>query len=125
MSFNGTAQYDVRFFGWFFDEEKRSDKVWGWIEIEGKLYNFWGRRDNTGDGKALKFKRHDANWDARHDLQALTSKKKAKGYKEANLARDENGSYPAIDSIYPNFGAHMKRQLMYARLTGTVRNENV
>lgn len=125
MTFTGTVQYDIKFFGWMFNAAENNDKIWGWIEIEGKLYNFWGRRDNGGDGKAIKFKRHDTGWDGRHDLQTLTRGKERKGYKAMSLQRAADGTYPAIDEIYPNFQAHMKKQLMFARLTGTVKNEAV
>lgn len=123
MSFG--VNYDIKFFGWCHNPAKNNDKVWGWLEIEGKLYNFWGRRDMDGDGKALKFKRHDSNWGGRHDVQALARAKERKGYKSITLEQDADGAYTSVDRIYPNFGAHLKKQLMFARLTGTVKNETV
>jgi hypothetical protein len=43
--FSSGLEYDLKFFGWCHNPAKNNDKIWGWIEIEGKLYNFWGRRD--------------------------------------------------------------------------------
>jgi predicted DNA-binding WGR domain protein len=125
MAFDNSLKYDIKFFGWYNDPSVNSDKIWGWVELEGKLYNFWGRRDSDGDGKSLKFKRHESNWSGRHDLQALVRGKERKGYRGQPLVKNEEGNYPEIDKIYPNFAAHMKKQLMFARLTGTVKNEAV
>lgn len=117
-----SVDYDVKFFGWY-NDGKKSDKIWGWLEIGGKLYNFWGRRDTTGDGKSLRFKRHEQNWAGRHDLRDLARKKERKGYRSLSTTKNAEGRYPAIDEIYPNFQDHMKNQLMYARLTGSVKGE--
>ena len=122
--FNNDLQYELKFFGHYHDPAKNSDKIWGWILIEGKMYNFWGRRDLTGDGKSLKFKRHEG-MTGRYDLTDLTNKKQRKGYRSISCERDGEDCYPAVEECYPNFVAHMKKQLMFARITGTVRNEAV
>lgn len=122
------VDYEIKFFGWAYNEAQNNDKIWGWVEVSGKLYNFWGRRA-FDDGKKLSFKRHDSTWGT-YDLKELTRKKQHPGgsktpYRAIDLTRTSDGLYPAIEGVYKGFGAHFKKQLMLARLTGTVRNEAV
>ena len=125
MSFE--AKFDIKFFGWAYNPGMNNDKIWGWVEVEGKLYNFWGRRGDLDDKKRLKFKRHDSAWGT-YDLKDLTYKKTNPGgnktpYRAISTTKDSNGDYPEIEKVYPGFGRHFKQQLMFARLTGTVRGE--
>ena len=123
------VEYEIKFFGWAYNEASNNDKIWGWVEVAGKLYNFWGRRAFK-EGKNLNFKRHANNWDGNYDLKQLTRKKMNPGggkvpYKEVPNTRNSEGNHPAIDAIYPDFTAHFKKQLMLARLSGTVRGEEL
>jgi hypothetical protein len=105
-----SLNYTIKFFGWC-HEPPHHDKVWGWVEMEGKLYNFWGRR---GAGKHLNFKLHETRW----DLQELTRKK---------TERREERYVPItgakINEVYPNFESDMKKKLFTARMLGKVRSE--
>lgn len=122
--FNSGVELELKFFGHYYDPIKNNDKIWGWVLIEGKMYNFWGRRDPKEAGKSIKFKRHEG-YHGKSDLTGLTRTKVNKGYKAISLDRDAEGNYPAVDEIYPNFVKNMKGKLMFERLTGRVRNENV
>ncbi len=47
------VDFAIKAFLWYKDPDagkKGSDKIWGWVEVEGKLYNFWGRRADAADG---------------------------------------------------------------------------
>jgi predicted DNA-binding WGR domain protein len=122
--FNSGLEYELKFFGHYHDPDKNSDKIWGWVLIEGKMYNFWGRRDIQGVGKAIKFKRHEG-MTGRYDLRELTGKKERKGYRSISLIRSPEGDYTAVDAVYPGFIDNMKKKLMFERLTGRVRGEMV
>jgi hypothetical protein len=123
---------EIKFFGWARDEAVNSDKIWGWVQVEDKIYNFWGRRMTAEDPskvKHLKFKRHDTRWGA-EELKRLVRKKMNPGgsktpYKSVPCTRNDDGVYVDIETVYPNFGAHFKKELMYARLTSTVKGEEV
>jgi hypothetical protein len=100
-----------------------SDKIWGWVEVEGNLYNFWGRRpDSAETKKKLTFKLNPGRWGA-SDLQALThAKQRTKGYKNIPARRDVQGGYPDIEAIYPNFVRSFQNQLMLAKLGDNIMN---
>jgi predicted DNA-binding WGR domain protein len=121
------AHVVFHFFGWFFDPEKNNDKIWGWAEVEGKLYNFWGRRGDAASMKRIKFKRHEnKRWDSSYDLKDAAKGKEKKGYKAVDVRTlDSEGNYTEVERVYPGFTAHMRKELMYGRLTGTVRGEEV
>lgn len=120
------AKLEFHFFGWFFDAAKNNDKIWGWFEVEGKLYNFWGRRGNEDAMKRVKFKRHEnVRWYGNSALSSTARSKEAKGYKSISCQADSEGGYPEIERVYPGFLAHVRKELMYGRLTGTVRGEEV
>lgn len=129
--FNSDASVEIKFFGWAFNEAENNDKIWGWVVVEGKLYNFWGRRADLDaeKGKKLSFKRHEKRWGT-NELHQLTRKKMYPSggktpYRSIPCTQDYEGRYTDIEKVYPNFGAHFKKQLMFARLTGTVMNEVV
>ncbi len=129
--FGSKAKFDVKFFGWAFNEALHNDKIWGWVEVEGKLYNFWGRRTDLDaeTGKKLKFKRHMTRWGT-SELEDLQRKKMHPSagktpYKSVPCSRDENGVYTEIEKVYKDFGKHFPNQLMLARLTGHVMGEEV
>ena len=119
------AAVDFKFFGWLQDQEKNSDKIWGWCVVEGKFYNFWGRRGTTPDGmKKIKFKRHERNY-GNSELRDLTSTKVRKGYTSVSCVQDSNGVHTEIEKVYPGFEDHCRDQLAFARLTGSVKGEEV
>lgn len=128
----GNSQIEIKFFGWANDAKVNADKIWGWVQVGDKVYNFWGRRmtsDNPDKIKHLKFKRHETRWGTQ-ELQRLCRKKTNPSgdktpYKSVDCRQDSEGIYHAIEAVYPNFGAHFKKELMYARLTGTVNGEVV
>jgi predicted DNA-binding WGR domain protein len=119
------ASVEFKFFGWFFDPEKNNDKIWGFIIVEGKYYNFWGRRGITPEGmKKVKFKRHE-HFYGQSDLRELTNTKIRKGYKSIDCKIDSTGAHIEIEKVYPGFEAHCRDQLAFARLTGTVKGEEI
>lgn len=109
------------------DAGKRgSRKCWGWAEVEGKLYNYWGRLPEAGSDAAdtrkhLTFKYNPGRWGAA-DLQDLTRKKVAKGYQSIPCNRLADGDYPTIEAVYPNFVKSFKNQLMLAKLGDNIKN---
>lgn len=120
------AKIVFHFFGWYFDATANNDKIWGWCDVEGKLYNFWGRRGTDVDSmKRLKFKRNSAAWHGNHDLRRTANAKESKGYRSIPVTMDAEGGFPEIEKVYPGFLAHIRKELMYGRLTGTVRGEEV
>lgn len=123
------VDFEIKFFGWAHNPAENNDKIWGWVDVNGKLYNFWGRRA-FDEGKKLNFKRHENSWDGNYDLKRLTQKKQNPGggktpYRAIGLTRNPDGAYPDIEAVYTGFTAHFKKQLMLARLTGTVKGESV
>lgn len=122
------ADIRIRFFGWAHNPNEGNDKIWGWVEVEGKLYNFWGRRGTEDKPKNLSFKRHPATWDGNYDLKRLADKKMKPGggktpYRSIPCDRAEDGTFPGIDEVYPGFSSHFGKQLMFARLAGIIRND--
>lgn len=117
------ADIQIHFFGWARDEEKNNDKIWGWVNVEGKLYNFWGRRAKSEDEKkTLTFKRNPGNWSGNRALHALADKKQHPSggktpYRSIPCERAEDGTWPSIEAVYPGFSKQFGKQLMYARLT--------
>lgn len=104
--------YRIRFLGWCFDVKHNHDKVWGWVEIEGKVYNFWGKRDFSGKN-TLRFKRHPDAW---HSCRTLTNSKIHKGYKDYTSNRN---------SVISDFDNVFKRELTDARMMGKVMCEDL
>lgn len=115
------AEYQIRYFGWYSNPAENSDKVWGFCEVEGKIYNFWGKRNGS-----LQFKRHHnieyqtwygpRIWEkAEADCRDLASAKSKKGYKEIAVSN--------IESVYADFHKEFKKQLATARMTGKVKSE--
>jgi hypothetical protein len=107
------VQYIIHCFCWFCND-KGSDKIWGWCEIEGKIYNFWARR-----GKNLQFKRYsDSGWWDAEDLCVTKAREKIqKGYIKIEPEQ--------IESVYQDFHHEFKKQLFTARITGKVRDEEI
>jgi hypothetical protein len=123
------AEFDIKFFGWAYSEDEetgkvKNDKIWGYVEVEGRLYNFWGRRGDIEKQKSLKFKIHDGRWGP-SSLRELARKKTHPSggklpYREMSLRRDDE-TYTDIDAIYANFTKHFQKQLMWAKLSGNIR----
>ena len=123
------ADIDIKFFGWAHDPAENSDKIWGWVNVEGKLYNFWGRRGTADKPKNLSFKRNENSWDGNKSLRRLTEKKMYPSggklpYRSIPCYRASDGTFPGIEAVYPGFSDHFGKQLMYARLTSSVRGES-
>lgn len=120
------VDFTIKAFLWCKDPDagkKGSDKIWGWVEVEGKLYNFWGRRPEAADTrKHLTFKFNPGRWGAQ-DLQTLTQKKiNSKGYQQIPVNKTSDGEYPTIEAVYPNFVKSFKNQLMMAKLGDNIKN---
>lgn len=120
------VDFTIKAFLWCKDPDagkKGSDKIWGWVEVEGKLYNFWGRRAESADTrKSLTFKYNPGRWGA-SDLQTLTQKKvRDKGYVQIPVNKTADGEYPTIEAVYPNFVKSFKNQLMMAKLGDNIKN---
>lgn len=104
------AQYTIKYFGWYSNPRENSDKIWGWCEVEGKIYNFWGKR-----GGSLQFKRHPDGWYGSSECNSKRWDKEAKGY----------GDHTAnIEAVYPDFHREFKKQLATARMLGKVLSES-
>ena len=119
------VDFTIKAFLWFKDPDagkKGSDKIWGWVEVEGKLYNFWGRRSEASETrKHLTFKYNPGRWGA-SDLSQLTRKKVDKGYTSIPVNKLPDGSYPTIEAVYPGFVKSFKNQLMLAKLSDNIKN---
>lgn len=98
----------IHWFGWCKDESKNADKVWGWMDIDGNLYNFWGRR-----GGKLSFKRHPQGTVFDYICQTKTSK----GY--VSIPEIE------IEKVYPNFYKKVLADLFTAKISNKVRTDDV
>lgn len=119
-----STEFDIKQFLWFKDEAKNSDKIWGYVEVAGKIYNFWGRRADLDGKKKLTFKRWPGVWGA-YDASSKASEKKRKGYREVDVTKTDDGDYPGIEACYVGFTKSFKNQLTFARLAGTVFGEEV
>lgn len=98
------ADVKVEWFGWYKNDEENSDKVWGWLNVNGNLYNFWAKR-----GKRIAFKQHaDA-----HDFRKLCREKRDKGYVEIPQAQ--------IEQVYEDFFNKVQRHLFNAKMTDKVK----
>lgn len=120
------VDFTIKAFLWCKDPDagkNGSDKIWGWVEVEGRLYNFWGRRPESADTrKKLTFKYNPGRYGA-SDLQTLTQKKESgKGYVRIPVNKISDGSYPAIEAVYPNFVKSFQNQLMMAKLGDNIKN---
>lgn len=109
------VNYNIIFFGHNTEPSEKTgepaDKIWGYVEIEEKIYNFWARRNGT-----LNFKRWKNNFSDRRSLNNKCSEKKRNGYKEVSIKR--------IDTLWPGFEQKFKRDLFNARMLERVKNEN-
>jgi predicted DNA-binding WGR domain protein len=103
------------FFGVHQNPELNTNKFWGWMEVNGKFYNFWGRlpSDSVQD-KKIKFKIHES-FQAGYQLENLVSSKKAKGYIPVN-----HNDLNAIHVFYPDFNKKMQEQLFLAVLSDDI-----
>lgn len=110
-------QYKLHFLGWYNDPSKNSDKVWGYVEVGGQLYNFWGRR-----GKAFTFKRHGSDRWAEWELEDKARAKRNKGYRMIPLTI-ANGLYDAVERVCKDFDAEFRSQLMMAKLSDNFHGE--
>lgn len=114
------AQFEVKFFGWYRDEANNNDKIWGFVDVEGKVYNFWGRRADLDGKKKLTFKIWPGRW-GEHDARDKAREKERKGYKSIPTNRTADGEYPEIEKVYGNFVKSFKNQLMLAKLTNNIK----
>lgn len=116
------VDFTIKFFGIAVDPAVNANKIWGWVEIEGKLYNFWGRRGTVEKQKAISFKRSPNTWEGNHALRRLTEKKMHPNgnktpYVSIPLNR-EGDVYIDVDHVYPEFSKHFRKELMLFRLSG-------
>lgn len=123
-------KFEIKQFLWCFNEAENNDKIWGYVEVEGKIYNFWGRRADLDAerGKKLTFKRWPGSYGDSACKKKGESKMRPSGGKTPYrpIPVDRSGDeYPSIEKVYPNFVKHFQNQLMMARLTGTVMGEAV
>jgi hypothetical protein len=124
------VDFKIKEFLWCKDPDagaKGSDKIWGWVEVEGKLYNFWGRRAEAQDQrKHLTFKLNSSIWGASGLQEKTQSKLKPSGkkspYQRVSVAKDSQGVYGYIEAVYPNFTKSFQNQLMMAKLGDNIRN---
>lgn len=124
MIAGGGVQFEIKQFLWYKNDAENSDKIWGYVDVDGKIYNFWGKRAALDGKKKLMFKR----WLGRYgeaDCMDKARAKKREGYKEVDSKRTSDGEYPGIEGCYKGFVKSFKNQLMMARLTGTVKGEEV
>lgn len=104
---------NIQMFLWCHIPEKNNDKIWGFAEVAGKYYCFWGRRGSAEALKAIKFK-HDDNY---LRLEDIGRHKMRKQYKSISV-EPSNGNYPEIEKIYSGFVNHIRQELVFARLSG-------
>lgn len=125
------VKFDIKQFLWCLNEAENNDKIWGYVEVEGKIYNFWGRRADldAARGKKLTFKRWPGSYGDQACKKKGASKMNPSGgktpYRAIPVNKDADGNYPMIEQVYPNFVKHFQNQLMMARLTGQVMGEQV
>ena len=117
------SDIEFRFFGWCFNPKLGNDKIWGWFTIGEKVYNFWGPR---GDKKLTKlnfkeFSKFASFYDNEYEVKKTMRGKLNKGYKSVSVAVD-NDVLVDVESIYPGFTAHMKKEMFIAKLSGTIRS---
>jgi hypothetical protein len=116
------ANFTIRGYLWCQDSKagkRGSDKIWGWAEVEGRLYSFWGRRATSDDKKFLTFQLHEGRWVEGELDDKSRAKVKSRGYARVSCAR-EGDQYPEIEKIYPNFVKSFQKQLMFAKLADRV-----
>lgn len=98
-------QIDFRWIGWM--KEGTHDKVWGYFQLDNKLFCFWGRR-----GKALSFKDHGAAWNT-YTLEKLRRQKENKGYKQTDRFQ--------MFTIFPHFEEDVEKRLSFCMLADKVK----
>jgi len=101
------ADMTIGFFGSYINPKENSDKVWGWINVEGTPYTFWAKR-----GARMNFKHHESFESARNQAR----QKAKKGYREV-FDPDE------IERLYPDFNKICQRHLFNAKMRGKVISE--
>lgn len=115
-------EYEIKFFGWAYNPSQNHDKIWGWVKVGEKIYNFWGKRADLGESKSLKFKAHNAS---ENELDKLTRKKTSQNrdtpYAAIPLTKSENGSYIDIEKVYPDFDKSFRKQLFKSVISGKVK----
>jgi predicted DNA-binding WGR domain protein len=124
MIASGGVQFQIKQFLWYKNEAENSDKIWGYVDVDGKIYNFWGKRADLDGKKKLTFKRWLGRW-GEAEVQDKAREKRRKGYKDVDSQRTADGEYPGIEGCYQGFVKSFKNQLMMARLTGNVMGEEV
>lgn len=127
--------YTIKFFAWC--NEGTSDKIWGFVEFKnasedcrteyekrhpywyppepGSVYNFWGAR-----GKCLKFKRHFGTYQY-DELKRLARKKT---HPSGDKAPYKEIAIKDIESIYPGFSEAFEDQLLAAKWSSAVKNDD-
>lgn len=120
----GGTNFTIKQFLWYYDPANNNDKIWGYVDVDGKIYNFWGRRADLDGKKKLTFKRWLGQW-SEYDVGDKAREKMRKGYKQVDSTRNAAGEYPGIEACYAGFVKSFKNQLMLARLSATVMGEEV
>ena len=117
------TNFVIHEFLWFKDADagvRGSDKIWGWVEVEGRFYNFWGRRPADGEEKKTLTFKYNGGWKPSQALSTRAEEKQRKGYK--TISCKHNGQeYPEIERIYPNFVKSFQNQLMLAKLCDRIK----
>ena len=102
------SKIKYEFIGWYQDEEKNSDKVWGVILLKEGITNydpktyvtFWGRR-----GKKLQTKTFEEyHW----AINKLIDSKMQKGYEKVQKT--------GLDKVYPEFETDLEKTAVWAIL---------
>ena len=105
------ANVEYLFIGWFRNEAKNSDKVWGLIKIsDNSCVAFWGRR-----GKKLQTKIHNFEYINSaylpSEIERLLNSKTSKGYIRVNKDK--------LDKVYPEFQQDLEQTAVWSILTNS------
>jgi hypothetical protein len=116
------AKFTIRAYLWCKDEKagkRGSDKIWGYGEVEGRLYSFWGRRAESDEKKFLRFQIHEGRYADDELSDKALDKIRKRGYARVSCDHQDD-QYPEIEKIYPNFTKSFQKQLVFAKLADTV-----
>lgn len=104
------------------NNEGKSDKIWGWVEAGDNWFCFWGKRqvvdvDGLVGGKrpSLQFKMYIGK-KGLSELEKLSRNKQKKGYTNQDITD--------VDAVVPGFTSFFENALVTARLMGKVRTDD-